>query len=165
MDSAAVRVPDGFLRKVCGAIDIALPPAGEYGAGLVFLPRDVQERNACQQTFQKIVREEGQQLLGWRTVPVDDSKCGRLARQNLPEIRMVFVGKGARTPDQATLERKLFVIRKRVEHAIAKMNLNDGEYFYVPSLSSRKCVCGFLIRGSGFNSRRGYQLFYHRRHF
>jgi len=138
-----MQVPDGFLRKVCGAIDIALPPAGEYGAGLVFLPRDVQERNACQQTFQKIVREEGQQLLGWRTVPVDDSKCGRLARQNLPEIRMVFVGKGARTPDQATLERKLFVIRKRVEHAIAKMNLNDGEYFYVPSLSSRT----FLYKG------------------
>jgi len=138
-----LQVPDAFLRKVCEAIDIALPSAGAYGAGLVFLPRDVQERNTCKKIFEKIVREEGQRVLGWRTVPVDDSKCGRLARQNLPEIRMIFIAKGARTADQATLERKLYVIRKRVEQAIRDADLNDGEYFYVPSLSSRT----FLYKG------------------
>ncbi|MDX2167560.1 MAG: glutamate synthase large subunit, partial [Deltaproteobacteria bacterium] len=138
-----LQVPDAFLRKVCEALDIALPAAGEYGAGLVFLPRDVQERNQCQQMLEKIVREEGQKLLGWRTVPVDDSKCGRLARQNLPEIRMVFIGRGKRTADQASLERKLYVIRKRIENQVRDANLNDGEYFYIPSLSSRT----FLYKG------------------
>ncbi|MEO8605540.1 MAG: glutamate synthase subunit alpha, partial [bacterium] len=140
-----LQMPDAFLRKVCEAIDIALPPAGEYGAGLVFLPRDVQERNVCRKLFEKIVRDEGQTVLGWRTVPIDESKCGRLARQNLPEIRMLFIGRGARTADQATLERKLYVIRKRVEHAVQAADLNDGEYFYVPSLSSRTFVYKGLL--------------------
>ena len=140
-----MQVPDAFLRKVCAAADIELPAAGEYGVGLVFLPRDVQERNRCEQAFAKIVREEGLKLLGWRTVPVDADKCGSLARRNLPEIRQIFVGRGARVPDQAALERKLYVVRKRVERQIRESNLNDREYFYVPSLSSRTLVYKGLL--------------------
>ena len=140
-----MQVPDAFLRKVCAAADIELPAAGEYGVGLVFLPRDVQERNRCEQAFAKIVREEGLKLLGWRTVPVDPDKCGSLARRNLPEIRQIFVGRGARVPDQAALERKLYVVRKRVERQIRESNLNDREYFYVPSLSSRTLVYKGLL--------------------
>jgi glutamate synthase domain-containing protein 2/glutamate synthase domain-containing protein 1/glutamate synthase domain-containing protein 3 len=140
-----LQVPDAFLRKACAAIDIELPAAGDYGVGLVFLPRDVQERNHCERAFTKIVREEGQQMLGWRTVPVDDSRCGRLARRNLPEIRQIFIGRGAHTPDQAALERKLYVIRKRIERQIRESNLNDREYFYVPSLSSRTLVYKGLL--------------------
>ena len=140
-----VQVPDAFLRKVCAAADIELPAAGEYGVGLVFLPRDVQERNRCEQAFAKIVREEGLKLLGWRTVPVDPGRCGSLARRNLPEIRQIFIGRGARTPDQAALERKLFVVRKRIERQIRESNMNDREYFYVPSLSSRTLVYKGLL--------------------
>ncbi len=140
-----IQVPDEFLRNACAAIDIVLPPAGDYGVGLVFLPRDVQERNFCEQAFAKIVREEGQRLLGWRTVPVDESRCGSLARRNLPEIRQIFIGRGARTPDQAALERKLFVIRKRIERQIRESNLNDREFFYVPSLSSRTLLYKGLL--------------------
>ena len=140
-----LQVPDAFLRKACAAIDIELPVAGAYGVGLVFLPRDVQERNHCERAFAKIVREEGQKVLGWRTVPVDDSRCGSLARRNLPEIRQIFIGRGAKTPDQAALERKLYVIRKRIERQIRESNLNDREYFYVPSLSSRTLVYKGLL--------------------
>jgi len=140
-----IQIPDAFLRKACAAIDIALPPPGEYGVGLVFLPPDVQERNFCEQAFAKVVRQEGQKLLGWRTVPIDESKCGNLARQNLPELRQVFVGRGAQTPDQAALERKLYVIRKRVERQMREANLNDREYFYVASLSSRTLVYKGLL--------------------
>ena len=94
-----MQIPHEFLRKACAPIDVELPAPGEYGVGLVFLPPDVRERNHCEQQFAKIVREEGQRLLGWRQVPVDDSKCGSLARENLPEIRQVFIGRGRETAD------------------------------------------------------------------
>ncbi|MGH7785569.1 MAG: glutamate synthase large subunit [Candidatus Binatia bacterium] len=140
-----IQVPDAFLRKVCAAGDITLPPAGEYGVGMVFLPPDIQERNYCEREFAKIVREEGQKLLGWRSVPVDEAHCGPLARTNLPEIRQIFIGRGRATPDQAALERKLFVIRKRIETLIRTSSLNDREYFYLPSLSSRTLVYKGLL--------------------
>lgn len=140
-----IQVPDAFLRKACAAIDIELPAAGEYGVGLVFMPRDVRERNYCEQQLAKIVREEGQRLLGWRSVPVDVSQCGKTAREIAPEIRQVFIGRGAKTPDTAALERKLFVIRKRIERLIRESSLNDREYFYIPSLSSRTLVYKGLL--------------------
>ncbi len=140
-----VQVPDAFLRKVCEPLEIALPPSGQYGVGLVFLPPDVRERNLCEQQFEKIVREEGQRMLGWRTVPVDDSHCGPLARTNMPAIRQIFIGRGRQTPDQAALERKLFVIRKRIERWARESSLNDREYFYLPSLSSRTLVYKGLL--------------------
>jgi glutamate synthase domain-containing protein 2/glutamate synthase domain-containing protein 1/glutamate synthase domain-containing protein 3 len=129
------QMPDGFLRKACATLDITLPPRGEYGVGMVFLPERVDERNECLELFEKIVREEGQRLLGWRRVPVDPSKCGPLARESMPEIRQIFVARGRTTPDTAALERKLYVIRKRVERLVRESGLRDSESFYVPSLS------------------------------
>ncbi len=131
------QMPDAFLRKVCAGLDITLPPAGEYGAGMVFLPERVDERNECLEMFEKVVREEGQKLLGWRRVPVDAGKCGPLARESMPEIRQIFIARGRTTPDQAALERKLYVIRKRVEQLVRESGLRDTESFYVPSLSTR----------------------------
>jgi glutamate synthase domain-containing protein 1 len=78
------QMPDAFLRKACATLDITLPPAGEYGVGMVFLPERVDERNECLEMFEKVVREEGQRLLGWRRVPVDATKCGSLARESMP---------------------------------------------------------------------------------
>ena len=140
-----IQVPHQFLAKVCSQIEIDLPAPGSYGVGMVFLPSDVRERNYCEQQFEKIVREEGQRLLGWRTVPVDSSKCGELARMALPEIRQIFIGAGRGVEDATTLERKLFVIRKRIEHVIGQSNLVDKEMFYIPSLSTRTlCYKGLL---------------------
>ncbi len=129
------QMPDAFLRKVTADLEITLPERGEYGVGMVFLPERVDERNECLELFEKIVREEGQRLLGWRRVPVDASKCGQLARDCMPEIRQIFIARGRNTPDAAALERKLYVIRKRVEHAVRESGLRDSESFYVPSLS------------------------------
>jgi glutamate synthase domain-containing protein 2/glutamate synthase domain-containing protein 1/glutamate synthase domain-containing protein 3 len=140
-----VQIPHEFLRKACAQIDVELPAPGEYGVGLVFLPPDVRERNHCEQQFAKIIREEGQRLLGWRQVPVDDSKCGSLARENLPEIRQVFIGRGRETADAAALERKLLVIRKRIERLIRESSLDDREFFYLPSLSARTLVYKGLL--------------------
>src|SRR5262249_34257924 len=108
-----LQVPDAFLRAQCAGLRIALPEFGAYGVGMVFLPRDVAERNVCEALLEKVVHEEGQRLLGWRTVPTDAAKCGELARKSLPHIRQVFIGAGRGVTDADALERKLYVIRKR----------------------------------------------------
>ncbi len=140
-----IQLPHRFLAKACGAIEIDLPAPGSYGVGMVFFPSDVQERNYCKQVFEKVVREEEQRLLGWRSVPVDESKCGELARLELPQIWQIFIRAGRGVDDPVHLERKLYLIRKRVEYVIAQSNLSDKEMFYVASLSSRTlCYKGLL---------------------
>ncbi len=140
-----MQMPDTFLRRECAALKIELPAPGAYGAGLVFLPRDVQERNVCESLFAKVVREEGQRLVGWRTVPTAPEVCGEVGRSLMPEIRQVFIGAGKGVTDADALERKLYVIRKRIENAVRVSGLRDAETFYVPSLSSRTIVYKGLL--------------------
>jgi glutamate synthase domain-containing protein 2/glutamate synthase domain-containing protein 1/glutamate synthase domain-containing protein 3 len=140
-----MQVPHEFLKKECKALRIQLPDAGEYGAGMVFLPPDIGERNVCKEMFERIVHEEGQKLLGWRTVPTDPNKCGPLARKVMPEIRQIFIGRGKGIRDGDALERKLYVIRKRVERAVRQDGMRDSESFYVSSLSSRTIVYKGLL--------------------
>lgn len=140
-----LQIPDEFFREECRDLRIALPEPGEYGVGMVFLPRDLAERNTCLGLFEKAVRENGQRLLGWRRVPVHPEHCGPLARQSMPEIRQIFIGKGVDVQDQEALERKLYVIRKSVERAVRAAGLRDSESFYVPSLSSRTIVYKGLL--------------------
>ncbi|HVN84499.1 MAG TPA: glutamate synthase large subunit [Candidatus Binatia bacterium] len=132
-----LQIPHEFLKHACQSQRITLPAPDEYGVGMVFLPRDVRERNVCLETFEKIIHEEGQKFLGWRDVPVDESAPGPLARSLMPEIRQVFIHAGRGVNGPATLERKLYVIRKRVERAIRESGLKDSESFYIPSLSCR----------------------------
>ena len=140
-----MQIPHEFLIKECLKLGFALPEPGKYGVGLVFLPTEIRERNVCLETFEKIVHEEGQKLLGWRNVPVDPSAAGPLARSSMPAIRQVVIGAGRRVADAAAFERKLYVIRKRVEAAIRDSDLRDSETFYVPSLSSRTLVYKGLL--------------------
>jgi glutamate synthase (ferredoxin) len=140
-----IQLPHEFLQQACRPLRITLPPPGQYGVGMVFLPRDIRERNVCLETFEKIIHEEGQKFLGWRTVPVDESATGPLARSVLPEIRQLFVGAGRGVADPVTLERKLYVIRKRVERAVRESKLRDSESFYIPSLSGRTIVYKGLL--------------------
>jgi glutamate synthase (ferredoxin) len=140
-----MQVPHAFFEKEARALRIDLPDEGAYGVGMVFLPRDATERNLCEEIFERVTHEEGQRLLGWRPVPTDASKCGDLARKILPEIRQVFVGCSADVRDADAVERKLYVIRKRVEHTVRAANLREAEMFYVPSLSSRTIVYKGLL--------------------
>lgn len=120
-----IQMPDRFLRKETRRLGIALPPAGEYGAGLVFLPRDPDARRQIQSVFEHIVGEEGQRVLGWRDVPTDNRLVGASAVAVQPVFRQIFIGRGAAGPGssdateaRAAFERKLYVIRKRLEHAV-----------------------------------------------
>ncbi|MBI2312855.1 MAG: glutamate synthase large subunit [Betaproteobacteria bacterium] len=135
-----IQIPDAFLRAEAGRQDITLPAVGQYGVGMVFLPQPAASRTTCQALFEEYVASEGQRILGWRDVPVDNTGISEDARRREPVIRQVFVARGANCADQDAFERKLFVIRKQVEHAVRAKNLDGGKSFYVPSLSSRTLV-------------------------
>src|SRR3989442_14093323 len=135
-----LQMPDKFLRKACARLGITLPAATEYGAGLVFLPRDFLQRDKIQVLVQTIVTEEGQRFLGWRDVPTDDRHLGATARSVEPVIRQMFVGRGPGVREHAHFERKLYVIRKRIENAVAAMDFPEKKLTYVPSLSSNTVI-------------------------
>ena len=135
-----IQIPDAFLRKEAAALNITLPATGDYACGIVFLPQSEISRHACEARIADIIREEGQNLLGWRDVPRDNSKIADAARAVEPVMRQVFIVRGANVQDQNHFERKLFVIRKRIEHAVRALKLADGSQFYIPSLSSRTIV-------------------------
>ena len=137
-----MQLPDAFLRKVA---DMKLPEPKAYAAGLVFLPRAAAQRAQVTDWFAAIVRREGQELLGWRDVPVNNAVIGDIARAAEPVIRQVFVGCGAGVADQAAFERKLLVIRKCIERQVRESDLSERKYFYLPSLSSRTLVYKGLL--------------------
>ena len=148
-----LQMPHEFFRKVCQELGIALPGLGEYGVGMVFLPQDSDQRQTCEGIFERIVQEEGQLLLGWRDVPVDDGVIGDHARNVQPRMRQIFIGKGPQTTYEAHLGRKLYVIRKRVEQAIKESGIEDAETFYIPSLFTNRIVYKGLLMAqqiSGF---------------
>ncbi|MEQ1914765.1 MAG: glutamate synthase large subunit [Sideroxydans sp.] len=135
-----IQIPDQFLRDEMGWGGIKLPSVGDYGVGMLFLPRDASARAACEKVIADKVAAEGQNVLGWRDVPVDNSTLGESVKALEPVVRQVFIGRGKKTADQDAFERKLFVIRKTAEHAISKLEKNQGKGFYVPSMSSRTVV-------------------------
>jgi len=135
-----IQMPHTFLARECARLGFSLPAPGHYGAGLVFLPRDPAQANECQRIFGGIVQEEGQILIGWRDVPTDSSPVGPTARSVEPTFKQVLIGRGPGLADRAAFERKLYVIRKRAEHAIAKESLPERKYFYIPSLSANTLI-------------------------
>ncbi len=145
-----LQVPDRFLRRETAALGFALPPEGRYGVGMLFLPRPADERRRVEELIERVVDEEGQALLGWRDVPTDSSPLGATARRGEPVIRQVFIGRGPDMGDgpdaQPRFERKLYVIRRRVENAVDGLGLEAPDAFYAASLSSQTIVYkGMLI--------------------
>ena len=132
-----IQLPDLFFRRACGKLGITLPAIGQYGVGMVFLPREPASRMACEQEIERAIHAEGQLLLGWRDVPTDNSGLSLRTKEVEPIIRQVFVARGSRDTDQDAFERKLYIIRKRAGHAIQSLNLRHGREFYVPSFSTR----------------------------
>ncbi len=140
-----IQIPHAFFLKECAKLGFTLPAPGEYGAGVVFLPVEPQQRLLCEGVIERIIREEGLTLLGWRDTPVDVDAIGRVARASQPYIEQVFIG---RAPGMAqdTLERKLYVVRKRAEAEIqASADIRDKGFFFVPSLSSHTIVYKGLL--------------------
>ncbi len=135
-----IQLPDQHLRRVCGKQGMTLPAIGQYGVGMVFLPREPASRMACEQEIVRAIHAERQILLGWRDVPTDNHGLSPATIAVEPLIRQVFVARGSSEMSQDDLERKLYIIRKRSGHAIQALSLRHGKEFYVPSFSSRTIV-------------------------
>ncbi|HZW22892.1 glutamate synthase-related protein [Noviherbaspirillum sp.] len=141
-----IQIPDQYYREEMAKQGVTLPPPGEYGVGMVFLPKENASRIACEQEIERAVLAEGQVVLGWRDVPIDlDMPMSPTVRAKEPVIRQIFIGRGPDIMVTDALERKLYVIRKSSGHAIQALNLLHGKEFFVPSMSARTVVYKGLL--------------------
>ena len=108
-----IQMPHKFFAEACKSSRITLPAPGQYGAGLIFLPRNPTLRRKIEERFEQVVQSEGQIFLGWRTVPTNSSSLGDTARSCEPFMRQAFIGRNPNLTDDLAFERKLYVIRKR----------------------------------------------------
>lgn len=139
-----LQMPHRFFAQEAARLHLHLPDAGEYGVGMVFLPTDETARARVEAMFEKVVRDEGQKVIGWRTVPTDNLDLGPTARAGEPVIRQIFIAKVSGLPaganDASAFERKLYVIRKQIENAVRHSSIPQKEMFYLPSLSCRTII-------------------------
>ncbi|MDE1928009.1 MAG: glutamate synthase subunit alpha [Burkholderiales bacterium] len=141
-----IQIPDDFYRAEMAAAGIELPPFGEYGVGMIFLPKEHASRLACEQELERAVKAEGQVLLGWRDVPVDrEMPMSPAVRAKEPVIRQIFIGRGTDVIVPDALERKLYVIRKTASAAIQALKLTHSREYYVPSMSCRTVIYKGLL--------------------
>jgi glutamate synthase (NADPH) large chain len=139
-----IQIPHAFFAPQCAKLGFTLPPAGEYGVGMTFLPVEPNPRLQCEGIVERIAREEGLTVLGWRDTPIDGAAIGRVARGSQPYIEQIFLGRG-RGMSEAQLERKLYIVRKRAEAEVAASDIPDRGFFYIPSLSARTIVYKGLL--------------------
>jgi glutamate synthase (NADPH/NADH) large chain len=141
-----IQIPDQLYREEMTKQGVELPPAGEYGVGMIFLPKEHASRLACEQEMERAIKAEGQVLLGWRDVPVNrDMPMSPTVQEKEPVLRQVFIGRGADVIVQDALERKLYVIRKTASANIQALKLQHSKEYYVPSMSSRTVVYKGLL--------------------
>jgi len=136
-----IDIPHQFFTENC---EFELPEAGSYATGNVFLPQKENQRDYCKEVFQKNLEEQGLALLGWRKVPVNRAILGSIAMQTEPEIEQIFIGQGE-VKDEFEFKVKLYIARKKTEHAVAKSKLSEGKVFYLPSLSTKIIIFKGLL--------------------
>jgi glutamate synthase (NADPH) large chain len=139
-----IQIPHKFFARECDKLGFELPKPGSYAVGMTFLPVEKHPRLQCEGILERIVREEGMTLLGWRDTPVYASAIGRVARASQPYIQQIFI-RCAPGLDEDAFERKLYVIRKRAENEVRDSGIEDAEMFYIPSLSCRTIVYKGLL--------------------
>jgi len=143
-----IQKPDKFFRRVCSEIHIQLPDFDHYGTGLIFFPRDEDEAKHCMEIFERVTLEEGQEVLGWRDVPTDDSMIGPTAKFGEPAFKQVFIKRSKSITDPLDFERKLYIIRKRAVHEIWNSEMAQRELLYVASLSYRTFLYKGMLTGN-----------------
>ncbi|MEZ5701772.1 MAG: hypothetical protein R3E42_07125 [Burkholderiaceae bacterium] len=141
-----IQLPDALYREEFAARGVTLPPPGEYGVGMLFLPKEHASRLAVEQEMERAIAAEGQVLLGWRDVPVNrEMPMSPTVRKKEPIMRQVFIGRGSDVIVQDALERKLYVIRKTCSANVQRLKLTHSKEYYVVSMSSRTVVYKGLL--------------------
>ncbi|NMC27753.1 MAG: glutamate synthase subunit alpha, partial [Syntrophomonadaceae bacterium] len=135
-----LQVPHAFFQRECRVLGFELPDQGDYGVGMIFAHRYDDFRKVQMDAFERIVREEGQEILGWREVPIDRTTIGEGAKSVMPRFIQVFIARDKEVAKGLEFERKLYTIRKRAEKVIVPMCEDKGGTFYVSSLSSKTIV-------------------------
>ena len=133
-----MQMPDSFLRSVCAPLGIELPEPFQYGVGMVFTSPKATERNSARHILEKILVEEGVELLGWRNVPTDNTSLGDTAWEGEPMVRQMFLKRSLDCTDEQAFNRKLYVINQRATNEIR--NAEVDEHWYVSSLSTRTII-------------------------
>jgi glutamate synthase (ferredoxin) len=133
-----IQLPDSFLRQQMETKGVSLPEKGEYGAGMVFLPREEEKREKVQAIVREVVEAAGQKLIGWREVPVQTAGIGKSALEVRPDFYQIFIEKSKEVEQGIDFERKLYLIRKKIENKIRNSE-HQGELYFA-SLSSRTLV-------------------------
>ncbi|MCP4449349.1 MAG: glutamate synthase large subunit [Myxococcales bacterium] len=138
-----MQIPHRFFKREGLRIGMDMPRRRRYGLGMMFLPQDPHERRECERICEEIIEEEGQRFLGWRDVPVDPSKCGTAAKTSEPVCRQVYVARRRLVP--SAFERKLYVIRKRIENRVREMCADSMGIFHIASFSAETIVYKGLL--------------------
>ena len=139
-----IQIPHEFFERECAKLGFTLPPPGEYGVGMMFLPVEQHDRMLAKGIVEQTAKKLGLSVLGWRDTPIDGNTIGRVARNSQPYIEQIFVRRPSGM-DQDALERKLYVLQKSATTAVAKSDLKEKELFYIPSLSTRTIVYKGLL--------------------
>ena len=135
-----VQIPHDFLKEECRGLGFTLPPVGRYAVGHIFLPRDDRLRALCERIWARIIKEQGLELLGWRSVPVDNSSMSEMVIATEPLHRQVFIACPSSILDQDDFERRLYLARKIVSNSIQEAYKGRDIGHYTVSLSSRTLV-------------------------
>ncbi|MBO0346984.1 glutamate synthase large subunit [Roseibium sp. CAU 1637] len=136
-----VQMPHAFFADEMAKLGKELPSAGDYGVGFVFLPQDDALRAKCEEIVERIIGAEGQAVIGWRDVPVDNSSLSKAPdiAATEPVSRQVFIRRGE-NEDETAFERRLYVLRKVISNTIRAETDAVKQGFYIVSLSSRTIV-------------------------
>ena len=144
-----MQIPDKFYRKWAKSEGLTLPPAGDYAVAMCFMPQDDAARDFITGQFEKFIKKEGQQLIGWRDVPTTLDGLGKAVLESMPVIRQCFIARGENCEDQDAFERKLIVIRKQTQNPLKELAVKHDMpgllKLYMPSFSSRTVVYKGLL--------------------
>jgi glutamate synthase domain-containing protein 2/glutamate synthase domain-containing protein 1/glutamate synthase domain-containing protein 3 len=154
-----VKTPDSFFRRECKKLNITLPPLGQYGVGMVFLPKDSVQRHMCERILERVARENGMKVLGWRDVPVDQRFVGDTPKAVEPRIRQVFLSFGDIFFNRKDFDRRLYLVRQRTENEIElgqnQLTPEAREQFYICILSGNRMIYKGMLTATQL---RGYYL-------
>src|ERR1041384_1249543 len=135
------QIPHKFFARKAKALGIALPPAGEYGIGVLFMPRDAERREQVRKIFEQVAAQEGLTILGWRSdMPVDNSTLGETVKPTEPFHMQVFIGKGKKQLTESEFERRLYILRKAISATIYKQVERRLSGYYPVSISCRTVI-------------------------
>ncbi len=135
-----VQIPHEFFLKVFEKKKMALPQERDYAPGIVFLPKDQKEREIIKQLFQKEAKRWGLSIIDWREMRVNAANLGEGALKQEPKMEQIFIARNPALKDDLAFERKLYILRKSVEHQVRRSTLKEKFFFHVPSLSCRTIV-------------------------